>query len=88
MTDGGAAMAAYRAGDTLLWEVRRNQAQAAEDVASELGELADAHSLGEWEIIQIGLGQGEACWFDLRLAKDVDILFLKLVIGRLPCLVY
>lgn len=88
MADGNSVRTPYRTGYSLLWEVRRNHVEAAEEVASEMAALAEAHDLGDWEITSIGLGQGDSCWFELRLGKDVDALLLKMIFGRLPCGVY
>lgn len=84
-SDDGNSISAtrYRAGDILLYRVTASNSASAPEVAYDLGRLAQTHGLDDWSVAPIGLGH-DLAYLDLELHDDIDIFYLKLIIGLDP----
>lgn len=82
MADQETLASDLKAGELLMWLVKVYGGNDAEARALEMGRRADVHRLGAWGVFPIGLG--DRWWFDLTLARDLDLVFATLLFDRMP----
>ena len=70
------------AGEVLIWRVLGSSTADAESIVRKMGDLADLHNLGDWDVGPMGIGN--LWWFELILAKDADAVHITLLFDGMP----